>query len=445
MRPGRTTLVLAATATALALLAASCGSGDDAATGATSTSAPAGATTTTTTTTGDDLATPVAGTGVEDCFDATTTIECPAEGEPFFLQDGQVQAGGPLTYTDNGDGTVTDERTGLVWQQEFSQVAWADAEAAAAAADTGGFDDWRVPTIDELWSLIDLSGDQGSADPSSAEAPADAVPFVDTDVFDFEYPDTSAGGRYIDAQYLTGTEYVSTTMQGDDSFFGVNFADGRIKAYPKTGNATSSVYYARFVRGGDGYGDSTFTDGGDGTVTDDATGLVWMQVDSGDEQVADAVAATSRADGTLDWQEALAFCADLSYAGVDDWRLPDAKELQGLVDYSRSPDTTGSAAIDPVFATTPITDEGGADGFGAYWTSTSFSPGLDAYIVNFGEALGLVGGEYVDAHGAGSVRTDPKQGEPQEGAGPQGDIRRVYDFARCVRDDGAGGGAPSPL
>ncbi|MCB1004556.1 MAG: hypothetical protein KDB35_10280, partial [Acidimicrobiales bacterium] len=135
MRPGRTTLVLAATATALALLAASCGSGDDAATGATSTSAPAGATTTTTTTTtGDDLATPVAGTGVEDCFDATTTIECPAEGEPFFLQDGQVQAGGPLTYTDNGDGTVTDERTGLVWQQEFSQVAWADAEAAAAAA-----------------------------------------------------------------------------------------------------------------------------------------------------------------------------------------------------------------------------------------------------------------------------------------------------------------------
>jgi hypothetical protein len=40
-------------------------------------------------------------------------------------------------------------------------------------------------------------------------------------------------------------------------------------------------------------------------------------------------------------------------------RLPEAKELQSLVDSSRSPDTSASAAIDPVFSTTAIVNEGG--------------------------------------------------------------------------------------
>ena len=42
---------------------------------------------------------------------------------------------------------------------------------------------------------------------------------------------------------------------------------------------------------------------------------------------------------------ALRWCESLVHAGQTDWRLPNAKELHSIVDYSRSPDTTGTAAI----------------------------------------------------------------------------------------------------
>ncbi len=42
-----------------------------------------------------------------------------------------------------------------------------------------------------------------------------------------------------------------------------------------------------------------------------------------------------------------------------------------------------------------------------------------------------------DVHGAGSQRSDPKIGNPEDyphGFGPQGDVRRIYNFVRCVRN-----------
>lgn len=65
-------------------------------------------------------------------------------------------------------------------------------------------------------------------------------------------------------------------------------------------------------------------------------------------------------DGGLDWPDALAWAEKLKLTGHEDWRLPTAKELQSLLDYTRSPDTTKSAAIDPVFASTPIKNGGSA-------------------------------------------------------------------------------------
>jgi hypothetical protein len=70
--------------------------------------------------------------------------------------------------------------------------------------------------------------------------------------------------------------------------------------------------------------------------------------------------------------------------------------------------------------------------------------------VAFGEALGWMqdpGGTYqlLDVHGAGAQRSDPKTGDPADyphGFGPQGDVIRIYNHARCVRGGGVIYAAP---
>ncbi|MCL4235813.1 MAG: DUF1566 domain-containing protein [Deltaproteobacteria bacterium] len=372
-------------------------------------------------------------TGQTDCYDEMNqVIACPSSGN-LFGQDAQYTTNAP-SYTDNGDGTVTDNVTGLMWQQTpGDKMTWDEAANGADGFELAGYDDWRLPSIDELYSLIDFAGATGTG--SFEEVPDDAIPYIDTDVFDFEYGDTGAGERFIDAQYWSATKYVSTTMDGNETAFGVNFADGRIKGYGLVGGAGDMTEFVRYVRG-NAYGGNDFASNGDGTITDNATGLMWTEGDSGSLGGGDG--------GAMDWPDALAWCEALSEAGYDDWRLPNAKELQGLVDYSRSPATTDSAAIDPLFTATPIVDEGGGENWAYYWTSTTHDDGPDfaAYIA-FGEALGCmeIGGsgekELMDVHGAGAQRSDPKTMTPEStigcGDGPQGDVLRVLNFARCVR------------
>lgn len=388
---------------------------------------------------------PVIDTCQSPCFDNEIEILCPNPGEDFYGQDSQYTGTAPQ-YQDNGDGTVTDLTTGLMWQKMPDQdgdgdldsddkLSFDDAVAAAPLCQLAGYNDWRLPTIKELYSLMNFNGLDPSGEPS---LPPDIVPFINTDYFDFVYGDENAGERLIDAQYWSSTEYVSTTMQDDATAFGVNFADGRIKGYPSEpvgppGQEFLMTSFVRFVRGNPEYGVNDFVDNGDGTVTDQSTGLMWTKNDNGDGLI---------------WQDALAYAETLDVAGYNDWRLPDAKELQSIVDYTRSPDTTNSAAIDPVFEVTAIIDEGGNTNYPFYWTgtthiNTSDYPGTFAAYVCFGEALGWMeppgGGSYIlmDVHGAGAQRSDPKAGDPGSypyGHGPQGDVVRIYNYVRCVRD-----------
>ncbi len=332
----------------------------------------------------------VADTGQTECYDdgRRGAIPCPRQGEPFAGQDAQHK-GLAASYKDNNDGTVTDMVTGLMWQKEFSKASFRGAAKAAAASQVGGYDDWRVPTIKELYSLMNFNGQTGTGNFQSSSVPSDAIPYLNTQYFSFEYPTNT--GRFIDAQYLTGTAYASTVMQGQRAFFGVNFADGRIKGYPQAGNAKRSEYYVRFVRDNPKYGNNNFRKNNQ-TITDLATGLQWMTIDSGHPSLKNK--GYTKNNGTLNWKEALQFCENLTYDKQSDWRLPDTKELHTIVDYSRSPDTTNSAAISPIFSITAIKDPAGNKDYPFFWTSTTHRDGRNegerAVYIAFGEAKGYM-------------------------------------------------------
>jgi hypothetical protein len=372
----------------------------------------------------------IVGTNQTSFFDDVKTIAKPEFGQQFYGQDAQYNTD-PIYYIDLKDGTILDSVTGLYWEKEYRQVTWNNASTEAQKCRTGGYDDWRVPTIKELYSLMLFSGNQGTGNPSSSTPPDDAKPFIDTDFFKFEYPTT---GRYIDAQFISQTEVLTPIMNNDDSFYGCNFADGRIKGYPKQRSINSSKYYAIFVRGNSNYGKNQFSDNEAKTILDASTKLEWTKFDSGSEVFENQVANTTKKDGSLNWKEALSFCENLDFDGKKDWRLPNTKELHSIVDYSRSPDATKTAAIDLLFEASQIMNEDSIPDYPSYWTSTSFEPGNDAVVIYFGRALGKLNEKYIDVHGAGAQRTDSKIGEPSSGNGPQGDVRRVYNYVRCVRD-----------
>lgn len=174
---------------------------------------------------------PVVGTGQEQCFDNFHMIPAPQPGEPFYGQDAQHPGNTPA-YHANGDGTVSDRVTGLIWvQARGEKMSWMDAMNGAKTCRVGGYDDWRAPTIKELYSLIQFTG--------QCMAATGSKPFLDTKYFGFVYGDPARGERMIDCQDWSATEYVETTMNGNATVFGVNFADGRIKGYPKSDPRTA--------------------------------------------------------------------------------------------------------------------------------------------------------------------------------------------------------------
>ena len=383
----------------------------------------------------ENITYPIVGTNQSTFYDDAAPIAMPTSGEAFYGQNATYPGTSP-SYTNNDDGTVTDNITGLMWSKSpdmdgdgdidaNDKLTYDEALSGAESFDLGGYSDWRLPTIKELYSLIIFSG----VDPSGYDASTGDVliPFIDTNYFDFAYGDTVAGERIIDAQYASSTKYVSTTMMGDETLFGVNFADGRIKGYGLQLFGQPKTFFVAYVRGNTNYGQNDFQENGDGTISDKATGLMWMQDDSGDG---------------MTWEEALSYAENMEFAGYSDWRLPDAKELQSLLDYSRSPETTSSTAIDPLFNCTAISNEAGQEDYPFYWSSTTHAnwsadnSGAFAAYVCFGRAMGYMN-QWMDVHGAGAQRSDPKTGNPDDyptGHGPQGDAIRIYNYVRLVRN-----------
>jgi len=387
----------------------------------------------------------VVDTGQTSCYDTNgSSVSCSNTG-----QDGAYSGNLP-SYTNNGNGTITDNVTGLIWEKSpdtngdntvgsSDKMSQSAAESYCNNLTLANQSDWRLPNIKEMYSLINFNG----LDASTASDDVDTstlTPFIDTDYFDFAYGDTSSNERIIDVQYATTTFYVgNTTVANADTMFGVNMADGRIKGYETTIMGSDKTFAVQCVRG-DSYGSNSFTDNNDETISDSATSLMWEKSDS---------------QSTMSWDSALSYCESGATGGYTNWRLPNAKELQSILDYTRSPETTSSAALDSIFDATSFTNEGGEKDWGFYWAGTTHKKntglGSSAVYVSFGRALGYMNDEWSDVHGAGAQRSAPKTSsnvvnEPTYKSitdangnlayyhGPQGDVVRFENYVRCVRD-----------
>jgi hypothetical protein len=122
------------------------------------------------------------------------------------------------SYTDNGT-TVTDNVTGLMWQKSVPAATykWDVAVAYCPTISLGGYTDWRLPTLIELFSIVDAS----KANPS---------------IHGTYFPSTPA------ALFWSSSPAVGT---GGASAFAVNFTRGDI--YTR-GDISTASYNIRCVR-----------------------------------------------------------------------------------------------------------------------------------------------------------------------------------------------------
>ena len=96
-------------------------------------------------------------------FALAATVDLPKTGQTTSYDtgdDGDLEEGvawASPRFTDNTDGTVTDNLTGLMWTKNADlagQRTWANALAYVNALDFAGYDDWRLANVNELESLI---------------------------------------------------------------------------------------------------------------------------------------------------------------------------------------------------------------------------------------------------------------------------------------------------
>lgn len=222
------------------------------------------------------------------------------------------------SYTNNGNSTITDNITGLMWQQaDGGEMTIENAIIYADNLVLGGFSDWRLPTPIESFSILNHQNNN----------PAMSSIFT-----------TST------AEYWWTNKY----QVGDVTKVWCTNAGGGIGNHPKAETISAGgikKFHAKAVR------DVTvpitisnhFTDNGNGTITDNLTQLVWQKVPN---------------PNLFTWENALIYAEGLNLATASDWRLPNIKELQSLND-----ETVSNPSANTTFFP--------AIGVHNYWSSTS--------------------------------------------------------------------------
>ena len=236
-------------------------------------------------------------TGQDKCYNNSSSITCPTSSTAdFYGSDAHYAKAGycyPQSFTVktvSGKNIVVDNNTGLEWQQTISEdkFIWKDALSYCENLSYAGRDDWRVPSPQELLTIVD----------NSTYAPA-----IDKAYF------SNTPSQHFWSSYT----YISNT----DNAWYVKFNYGSVGNYsPKT-----NEYYVRCVRGNElpEFVFSTSSTNGNVIVIDSKTGLIWQKNYVSNKK----------------WQEALNYCETLTYAGYTDWRLPNKNELASLVNYGK--------------------------------------------------------------------------------------------------------------
>ncbi len=225
----------------------------------------------------------------------------------------------PMSFTDNGDGTVTDNNTRLVWQKtDGGEMTFENAATYCDNLTLAGYTDWRLPTGIELFSI---------------------------NYYDHLNP-------ALNPTYFTSTlaEYwwTSETRVDDATKVWVVNAGGGIGAHAKTETISAGGTKRIHVRAVRNPVTTTFpavhfTDNGNGTIRDNFTGLIWQKIQS---------------PNTMTWEEALVYSKNLTLSNLTGWRLPSLKELQSLNNKSLT-----KPSFDKTFFPNCIT--------GNYWSSTT--------------------------------------------------------------------------
>ncbi|MEI6140900.1 MAG: DUF1566 domain-containing protein [Mariniphaga sp.] len=198
----------------------------------------------------------------------------------------------PMAFTDHGNGTITDNVTGLMWQKtDCGEMTIEKAGEFCKSLSLGGYNDWRLPSSHELFSINQY----------------DTNPALNWEFF-----------TITDAGYWWTSDY----RADDNSRVWVVNSGGGIGPHPKTETISAGGlkrFHVRAVRNPKttSFPTDHFKDNSNGTVTDNNTGLVWQQVQASD---------------LMTWEDALLYANQLSLSGKTDWRLPNIKEIQSLND-----------------------------------------------------------------------------------------------------------------
>lgn len=240
-------------------------------------------------------------------------------GEPFFGQDGHHQpADRQPAFDVHGDGTLTDRVTLLSWQRCLAgrqgagctgtaqKMSWQQAEIYCQELIWAGHDDWRLPHIQQLHPLAFYGSFDTGLDPAVFPDPPDDLL-----------------GVYL----WSSTEVAASPGQG----WSMDASDGWVQE----GGDADEEGYVRCVRGGppaDGVRRIRSEPvAGEPVVEDFFTGLVWQGCSAGRSGPGCATGTTLE----IDWEDGLVYCENLSWGGHDDWRLPQVKELLGIIDYAQ--------------------------------------------------------------------------------------------------------------